>query len=410
MTRKTTIRLSSGEYVSRSTEKSTATTGARNQFWLAVKNALPAAILALREDVYPTFERACTERPALNVSRLSFEQAQTAFAPVVADVTKVLNSWAGKWNCGDERWFLELAFGTLKLWWQSPRCRQELALDLDTGGGWEGVSAEDREFRFSHPGWRPASQQWADFEPRLLEEFRRDLKKYRQRLSALMEERGYIRAPKKHAHAHFEWLVLFHLAGKSYGQIANERCTSSESVDDVAIHSGVRDAARLVGIKLRLGRRGPRRKPWFRAPLRKLCFSLPITCRLDLARHQPAKETCTMRSNLAIPSNPSPPPLLTEAEVARITHLSIASIRRWRLLRQGPKFLKLGAAVRYKPEDVSAWLESRPSGGEPGPSDGGARRERPRWNFCRPRSRVCQAQGKVGPSSPARREGTMRKS
>jgi predicted DNA-binding transcriptional regulator AlpA len=55
--------------------------------------------------------------------------------------------------------------------------------------------------------------------------------------------------------------------------------------------------------------------------------------------------------------------LLTEHDVARVTGLSVASVRRWRLLRQGPKYLKIGAAVRYKPGDVSAWLESRPSGG-----------------------------------------------
>jgi predicted DNA-binding transcriptional regulator AlpA len=56
--------------------------------------------------------------------------------------------------------------------------------------------------------------------------------------------------------------------------------------------------------------------------------------------------------------------LLNEFDVARITALSVASLRRYRLFGQGPKFLKLGAAVRYKPTDVSAWLESRPSGGE----------------------------------------------
>lgn len=55
--------------------------------------------------------------------------------------------------------------------------------------------------------------------------------------------------------------------------------------------------------------------------------------------------------------------LLNEHDVARITGLSVASVRRWRLLRQGPKYLKLGAAVRYRPEDISLWLESRPSGG-----------------------------------------------
>lgn len=55
--------------------------------------------------------------------------------------------------------------------------------------------------------------------------------------------------------------------------------------------------------------------------------------------------------------------LLNEHEVAQITSMSLGTVRRWRLLRQGPRYLKIGAAVRYKPEDVSAWLESRPTGG-----------------------------------------------
>ncbi len=60
--------------------------------------------------------------------------------------------------------------------------------------------------------------------------------------------------------------------------------------------------------------------------------------------------------------------LLNEQAVARITGLSVASVRRWRLLKQGPRYLKLGAAVRYRPEDVLAWLESRPTGGEAAPA------------------------------------------
>jgi predicted DNA-binding transcriptional regulator AlpA len=56
--------------------------------------------------------------------------------------------------------------------------------------------------------------------------------------------------------------------------------------------------------------------------------------------------------------------LLNEFDIARITGMSVATVRRWRLLRQGPKCLKLGSAVRYRPEDVFAWLASRPTGGE----------------------------------------------
>lgn len=55
--------------------------------------------------------------------------------------------------------------------------------------------------------------------------------------------------------------------------------------------------------------------------------------------------------------------LLNEYDVARITGLSVASVRRWRLLKQGPRYLKLGASVRYRPADVAAWIESRPTNG-----------------------------------------------
>ena len=56
--------------------------------------------------------------------------------------------------------------------------------------------------------------------------------------------------------------------------------------------------------------------------------------------------------------------LLNEHDVARITGMSVTSVRRWRLLRHGPKYLKIGSAVRYKPEDLTEFLNTRPTGGE----------------------------------------------
>ena len=56
--------------------------------------------------------------------------------------------------------------------------------------------------------------------------------------------------------------------------------------------------------------------------------------------------------------------LLDEKQLARTLNISVASARRWRLLRQGPKFLKIGASVRYRPGDLELWLASRPTGGE----------------------------------------------
>jgi excisionase family DNA binding protein len=55
--------------------------------------------------------------------------------------------------------------------------------------------------------------------------------------------------------------------------------------------------------------------------------------------------------------------LLTEEEVAKRLHVSLASIRRWRVERRGPQFIKVGSLVRYRPEDLESWLASLPTGG-----------------------------------------------
>ena len=44
--------------------------------------------------------------------------------------------------------------------------------------------------------------------------------------------------------------------------------------------------------------------------------------------------------------------LLTEQEYAGVIKRSVASVRRDRLLRQGCPYVKLGALVRYRPNDV----------------------------------------------------------
>ena len=55
--------------------------------------------------------------------------------------------------------------------------------------------------------------------------------------------------------------------------------------------------------------------------------------------------------------------LLTELEVAKQLHVSVASIRRWRVLNRGPQFRKVGTLVRYRPEDLEEWLAGQPIGG-----------------------------------------------
>jgi hypothetical protein len=55
--------------------------------------------------------------------------------------------------------------------------------------------------------------------------------------------------------------------------------------------------------------------------------------------------------------------LMTENEVSKRLNVSLASLRRWRVLGRGPVYVKVGSLVRYQPEELQAWLASLPTGG-----------------------------------------------
>ena len=50
--------------------------------------------------------------------------------------------------------------------------------------------------------------------------------------------------------------------------------------------------------------------------------------------------------------------LLHEAEAAKILSIKVSTLRRWRWSGDGPLFIKLGAAVRYHPNDIAAFIEA----------------------------------------------------
>lgn len=56
---------------------------------------------------------------------------------------------------------------------------------------------------------------------------------------------------------------------------------------------------------------------------------------------------------------------LNESEVAAYAGLAVRTLQGWRVRGAGPRFKKLGGAVRYDRRDVEQWLDSRPGGGEP---------------------------------------------
>lgn len=72
--------------------------------------------------------------------------------------------------------------------------------------------------------------------------------------------------------------------------------------------------------------------------------------------------------------------LLNEHDVARITGLSLSTVRRWRLLGLGPAYIKVsGSAVRYRQQDLQEYLDSRRTGGlqaESRHESGGIKRQR----------------------------------
>lgn len=56
---------------------------------------------------------------------------------------------------------------------------------------------------------------------------------------------------------------------------------------------------------------------------------------------------------------------LNEQEVSKRLNVSVATLRRWRLEKRGPMFVKVGSLVRYRPEDLDSWVAALPTGGDP---------------------------------------------
>jgi excisionase family DNA binding protein len=54
---------------------------------------------------------------------------------------------------------------------------------------------------------------------------------------------------------------------------------------------------------------------------------------------------------------------LNEQEVSKRLNVSVATLRRWRLEKRGPVFVKVGSLVRYRLEDLDSWVAALPTGG-----------------------------------------------
>ena len=50
--------------------------------------------------------------------------------------------------------------------------------------------------------------------------------------------------------------------------------------------------------------------------------------------------------------------ILNEREAAAVVGCSVALLRKWRLFCEGPSYVKIGRLVRYRMEDLDAFLDS----------------------------------------------------
>ena len=65
--------------------------------------------------------------------------------------------------------------------------------------------------------------------------------------------------------------------------------------------------------------------------------------------------------------------LLGVEDVARILHCSVSILCKWRLLGKGPRFVRVGSLVRYRPADIEAFIaagvSNSTSDGSPMPAE-----------------------------------------
>ena len=110
-------------------------------------------------------------------------------------------------------------------------------------------------------GWRPTLEKWESFAESRRADFEEHLKSYETRLRELIDSRGHVRITWKSQVEHFDWLVLWQLAGKSRKEILKWQQLRQIGLSQSAIAKGIQSAAELVGlVNLRSGGRGPKRK------------------------------------------------------------------------------------------------------------------------------------------------------
>lgn len=55
--------------------------------------------------------------------------------------------------------------------------------------------------------------------------------------------------------------------------------------------------------------------------------------------------------------------LMSPSDVAQFAGVSVQTLAVWRMKAVGPRYIKAGKQIRYRVEDLNAWLETQAHGG-----------------------------------------------
>ncbi|MGO9011856.1 MAG: hypothetical protein ACLQPN_17290 [Bryobacteraceae bacterium] len=152
-------------------------------------------------------------------------------------------------------WVLNAAWGTLTAWDRFPALKDAMSWhppSLFLPARIVGVGLR-RHFKFFFDEYDPRSENWEEFERRFRSSLSKSVRSFLQKYKGESGAVPWKRMPNKWQKQHFEWLVLFQINGHSPGQIADG---NKSPITEIAVLKGVHNAARIIDLTPRPGRRG----------------------------------------------------------------------------------------------------------------------------------------------------------
>jgi hypothetical protein len=240
------VRLTASEFLANgSNGLNQQVANARWQLILALQRKVPEFFERLRDEVYPAFGRLA--EPSWGKGA-GFAMWQSRSDPD-RQLTRVLMSWAQRFNVEREAWILEGALRTLSNWGKFARCRENLEivgfrqLVCVPGLVWD----HERAFHFEDDGWDPTLMSLAGWRISAFERFEATIEQHGHRMQALVKERGGVPAVTRSSEEHFDWLALYQCANVPLASIAQRAGYGDRST----ISKGMHQAAKLARIHIR---------------------------------------------------------------------------------------------------------------------------------------------------------------